>query len=73
MAVKHIHALTRAEYTAETGNRVRVVDGDKWGVFDRFGEWIEGEIRQCDPHLCIWLTGVVIVEDRNAQAKEAKR
>ena len=58
------HALTRAEYQAEGPNLVRVTDGDKWGLFDRFGGWIEGELRHCDPQMCIWLAGLVIVEER---------
>lgn len=59
------HPLTNAEYHAENPNSVRVVDGDKWGRFDRYGAWLEGEIRQCDPQLCIWLTGLIIVKERN--------
>ena len=58
------HALTRAHYEAEGPNSVRVVDGDKWGRFDRFGGWIEGEIIQCDVQMCIWLTGLTIVQER---------
>jgi hypothetical protein len=45
-------------------NAVRVTDGGSWGLFDRFGGWIEGDIRQCDPQLCIWLTGLYIVQER---------
>ena len=64
------HALTRAEYCAEGLNSVRVVDGDRWGRFDRYGGWIEGEIMQCDPQLCIWLTGLLVVQARgNSVAK----
>jgi hypothetical protein len=59
------HALTNAEYCAETPDSVRVVDGDRWGRFDRYGGWLEGEIIQCDPQLCIWLTGRLIVLARN--------
>jgi hypothetical protein len=58
------HALTKAEYTAEGANSVRVVDGEKWGRFDRYGAWLEGEIMQCDPQLCIWLTGLFIIQSR---------
>jgi hypothetical protein len=58
------HALTGAEYEAEGPNAVRVVAGDKWGRFDRYGGWLEGEIIQCDAQLCIWLTGLVIVQSR---------
>lgn len=70
MIPKARHALTTAEYHAESPNSVRVIDGDKWGRFDRYGAWLEGEIRHCDPQLCIWLTGLVVVRDRtNAPAK----
>jgi hypothetical protein len=58
------HAMHNTEYQAEDANSVRVIDGDKWGRFDRYGGWLEGEIRQCDPQLCIWLTGLVIVQQR---------
>lgn len=56
------HALTHAEYEAEDPHSVRVVDGAKWGRFDRYGNWLEGEIIQCDPQMCIWLTGLVAVQ-----------
>jgi hypothetical protein len=59
------HALTGAEYEAEGPNLVRVTDGNKWGLFDRYGGWLEGEIIQCDPQICIWLTGVFIVQARS--------
>jgi hypothetical protein len=58
------HALTGAEYEAETPNSVRVVQGDQWGRFDRYGGWLEGDIIQCDAQLCIWLTGLLIVQAR---------
>jgi len=70
MAIKIQHALTRAEYEAEGPNAVRVTDGGKWGLFDRFGGWIEGELRHCDPQMCIWLAGLALVESR-AQAAAA--
>ncbi len=68
MTVKTHHALTRADYEAEGPNVVLVTHGETWGRFDRFGVWIEGEMRQCDPQLCIWLTGLYVVQQRNAAA-----
>ena len=62
--LKARHALANSEYQAESPNSVRVVDGDRWGRFDRYGAWLEGEIRNCDPQLCIWLTGLLIVQQR---------
>ena len=63
------HALTRAEYEADGPNSVRVTDGAKWGRFDRYGGWLEGEIRHADPQLCIWLTGVFVVQERTQPAR----
>lgn len=34
------------------------------GNGDRYGVWLEGEIRQSDPQLCIWLTGIFVVQQR---------
>jgi hypothetical protein len=59
------HALTNAEYYAEGPDSVRVVDRDKWGRFDRYGAWLEGELMQCDPQLCIWVTGLWVVQARS--------
>jgi hypothetical protein len=66
------HPLTRARYEAEGPNAVRVTEGSKWGLFDRTGGWIEGELRQCDPQMCIWLTGLAVVEDRTAASEKTK-
>jgi hypothetical protein len=70
------HALTNAEYCAEDANSVRVEDGSKWGRFDRYGNWLEGEIMQCDPQMCIWLTGLLILDARGntvAESQEDKK
>ncbi len=58
------HALSHAEYEAESADRVRVTDCDKWGLFDRTGGWLAGELIQCDPQICIWLTGLMVVQGR---------
>lgn len=68
MTVKTMHALTKDHYEAEGPNMVLVTRGDQWGRFDRFGGWTAGEIRQADPQLCIWLTGLYVVNARTAAA-----
>lgn len=71
--IKVRHALTKADYYVEGPDSVRVVEEEKWGRFDRFGGWLEGEIMQCDPQLCIWLTGLSVVQARgNTFAKSAE-
>lgn len=72
MVTKAQHALTKAEYHAEGPDLVRVVHADKWGLFDGHGGWLEGEIRQCDPQLCIWLTGIFVVQERTNAADKAR-
>ena len=68
------HALTGAVYEAESPSSVRVVHGNKWGRFDRYGGWLEGEVIQCDSQLCIWLTGLLIVQTRgNATSREGEK
>jgi hypothetical protein len=71
MSVGTQHALSRAHYEATGPNEVRVTDGARSGLFDRYGAWIEGEIRECDPQLCIWLTGLYIYQERTAAAAQA--
>ena len=72
MAAGLRHPLTGASYEAEGANAVRVTDGDRWGLFDRTGAWIAGELRQCDPQMCIWLTGLVVVEERKVAMEQAR-
>jgi hypothetical protein len=71
MAATLRHPLTRADYYAESGARVRVVDGDKWGRFDRTGAWLEGELRQCDPQMCRWLAGVLLMHEQAQKAGQS--
>lgn len=52
------HALSRAMYEVTDGGNVEVtaIDGAT-GLFTPDGEWISGELRHVDPHLCSWLAG----------------
>ena len=44
-------------YTNDGANRVRVTLPDgTFGVFDGVGRWIEGEVFEADPELCVWLS-----------------
>mgnify|MGYP002136223831 CR=1 FL=1 len=35
----------------------RVTKDGRRGVFTSAGVWVEGDIRQADPHLCLWVAG----------------
>ena len=51
------HPLSGALYDlTETGD-IQVTKDGKSGLFTSHGVWIEGELRQADPHLCVWIAG----------------
>lgn len=52
-----LHPFSRALYESDGQGRVRVVDGQRTGLFQPNGRWIEGEIYYADPHLCGWIGG----------------
>jgi hypothetical protein len=54
---KRRHALSGAYYEIGDDGRVYVDHKGVRGVFDFEGRWISGELREADPHLCLWLGG----------------
>jgi hypothetical protein len=50
------HPVTGAVYTDASGN-VRVESAGRVGLFRKDGSWIEGELREADPMMCIWIAG----------------
>ncbi len=51
------HPWTKALYERDGEGGIVVTDGDRTGRFTAQGVWIEGEIKECDPHLCGWVAG----------------
>jgi hypothetical protein len=52
------HALSGAIYDVRDDGNVDVVARDGTaGTFTPRGEWIAGDLRHADPHLCGWLAG----------------
>ena len=52
------HALSKAIYDVRDDGNVEVTSRDgAVGVFTPNGEWLSGELRHADPHLCGWLAG----------------
>jgi hypothetical protein len=52
------HPLSGAVYDLDADGMVRVVATDgRRGVFDPHGVWLSGELKQADPHLCLWIGG----------------
>jgi len=52
------HALSGALYDVRDDGNVDVTSREGvTGTFTVDGEWISGELRHADPHLCGWLAG----------------
>ena len=80
---KKLHMLSGAIYES-AGDGVALVtrrDGSS-GRFDANGNWLEGEVREADPHLCQWVAGRQLPAGMaantkdlpmNVQGKEGKR
>ena len=63
-----LHPFSRALYEQDTDGNILVTDGDKKGRFKDTGQWIEGELRECDPQLCGWVAGPVLANHRVADS-----
>ena len=56
--------FTGALYEQDGNGNVLVSQGESWGRFTRDGRWLEGEMRECDPQLCGWVSGPLIANHR---------
>jgi hypothetical protein len=66
---RHPSPNSNTYYGAYGPDRLRVKRGDRWGEFDRDGNWLEGEIKFADPTFCRWVTGEYIYNARLQAAK----
>lgn len=64
------HPLSGAFYDLTTDGHIEVTKDGHRGLFTSTGVWIEGEIRQADPHLCLWVAGKQL-PNRFQQAAQA--
>ncbi len=64
------HPLSGAIYDLTVSGTIEVTKNGQRGVFTEQGKWLEGEIRQADPHLCLWIAGEQL-PNRFQQAAEA--
>ncbi len=62
------HPFTRALYEQDGEGNIFVTDGDKQGLFKLTGEWISGELRECDAQLCGWVGGPTMANHRVADS-----
>lgn len=52
------HPFGDVLYQLTKDGHVHVKDGDREGLFTREGVWLEGEIREADPQMCVWVSNV---------------
>jgi len=59
------HPFTGALHERDgEGNVLVTTDDGSWGRFTKQGKWLEGELREADPHLCGWVAGPIIANHR---------
>jgi hypothetical protein len=59
------HPFGRALYEQDGQGNVLVTQPDgTWGRFRTDGSWIDGELRECDPHLAGWIGGPMVTHHR---------
>lgn len=62
-----LHPFDKALYEQDGDGNVRVTAaGGESGLFTPEGRWLEGELRESDPHLCGWIGGPQVVHHRIA-------
>lgn len=66
------HPFSRARYEKTPEGHVLVTDGDKQGLFRKNGSWIEGDLYECDPQVCVWVAGPKLVSHRLKPMETAK-
>ena len=60
------HPFTRALYERHGDGQIKVTDGELEGVFTAEGQWVSGDLRECDPQLCGWVAGPQVANHRMA-------
>lgn len=65
------HPLSGALYDLTEDGHVQVSKDGRTGRFTSDGTWVDGELRQADPHLCVWIGGRAAGANRFQQAAAA--
>jgi hypothetical protein len=51
------HPLSGALYDLTADGTIEVTKDGRSGTFTQHGVWVAGDIKQADPHLCLWIAG----------------
>ncbi len=63
LGIRHPFTSALHERDGEGNVLVTATDGT-WGRFTKQGRWLEGDLREADPHLCGWVAGPIIANHR---------
>ncbi|MEY2402371.1 MAG: hypothetical protein QOJ08_2482 [Ilumatobacteraceae bacterium] len=58
------HPFGKAIYEQDGFGHVRVTEGDRVGLFEANGTWIEGDVYAADPQMCNWIAGPKVKHHR---------
>ena len=61
------HPLSGAIYTLRDDGLVEVENNGLKGVFQFDGRYREGELRQADPHMLLWIAGPQLPPEANVR------
>lgn len=65
------HGFSGAFYVRAGVDRVRVImPGGSTGLFDAAGRWIEGEVFEADPEMCVWVSAERIASSHRLSPQE---
>jgi hypothetical protein len=68
---RKLHMMTGAIYETISEGVARVTTPDgRSGRFDDTGKWLEGELREADPLLCLWVAGRQLPAGMAANTKD---
>jgi hypothetical protein len=62
------HPFTGALYERDGEGNILVTDGDRTGRFTSEGQWLGGDLRECDPQICGWVAGPQALNHRMADS-----
>jgi hypothetical protein len=65
------HPFTGALYERDGEGNILVTDGDRTGRFTSEGQWLDGELRECDPQICGWVAGPQALNHRMADSERS--
>ena len=59
-----VHPFSKALYEQDGEGNIRVSKDGQSGIFAVDGRHLRGEIRECDPQMCVWVGGPQMANHR---------